>query len=107
MPNGYLWSWIFNFLVFFPEFLAFLIDGDFLYIWVHVGLWGGLGLGAFPWFAELIYITVEYPERNGKAWEYIFWSAEFWMLSVQGILWTLSLLTHALSIVPILNAIRA
>jgi len=67
LPSGYFWSWIINFFIFTVELFAWFFGGKIFLDAVTVGLWGGLILGAFPWIMEAIYITSEFPERNGGA----------------------------------------
>ena len=56
LPIGYLSSWVFNFLVFFIEWIAWLAGGEFFITWAYFGLWGGLILGMFPVLCEVLYI---------------------------------------------------
>ena len=108
LPLGYLLSWIINFVLFTIEWVAVLVNGDFYATWVYVGLWGGLTVGALPWILMLVYIFEEYPKRNsGQAWNFIFWSAEFWMILGQGSLWLISLLVHIFSVRGVWNMIKA
>ena len=82
LPIGYLAAWCINTFIFFIEMFAWWASGDFLIAWASFGLWGGFLLGAFPWVCEILYIFHEYPGKygSGKAWQFIFWSSEFWML---------------------------
>lgn len=108
LPMGYFFSWVFNFLVFTIEWIAWIVNGEFFKIWVYVGTWGGLTLGAFPWICEMVYIFHEWPERQSRsAWNYIFWSAEFWMLFMQGLLWLISFIIHIIFIGPVIRMIMA
>jgi len=63
LPTGYLCAWVFNFIIFFIEWIAWMVSGEFFLIWSQVGLWGGLILGAFPWVCEMVYIFSEWPIR--------------------------------------------
>ena len=56
LPIGYFSSWVFNFLVFFIEWIAWLAGGEFFITWAYFGLWGGLILGMFPVLCEVLYI---------------------------------------------------
>ena len=81
LPTGYLVAWIFNIILYLTELFAWMANGDFLIVWMYVGLWGGLILGFFPVACELIYIYHEWPIRqSNSSWEFIFWSAEFFMI---------------------------
>ena len=83
--------------------IAWGVGGEFYVTWAHVGLWGGLVAGAWPWICEMIYIFSEWPIReSGSAWPFIFWSAEFFMLFMQGLFWLASFILHLLA-VPILE----
>ena len=105
---GYFFSWLFNFLVFTIEWIAWLVRGEFFKIWVYVGLWGGFTLGAFPWIAEMVYIFHEWPAtQSGSAWNYIFWSAEFWMLFMQALLWIISFIIHIMFVPQVIRMIDA
>jgi hypothetical protein len=68
LPSGYFISWVVNFVVFFVELVAWWAQGDFLALWVYVGLWGGFVGGAMPWVFMLIYIADEYPRKYGTQW---------------------------------------
>jgi len=103
---GYFFSWVINFCIFTIEWIAWIANGEFFKIWVYVGLWGGFTLGAFPWICEVAYIFHEWPAtQSGSGWNYIFWSAEFWMLSGQGLLWIISFIVHILAIGPVIRMI--
>lgn len=81
-PTGYLMAWIFNLVIFLTEMFSWFEGREFFVLWIQVALWGGLILCAFPWIAMLLYIYHEWPIRqSGSAWEFIFWSGEFLMLS--------------------------
>jgi hypothetical protein len=65
-------------------------------------------LGAVPWVCEVVYIFHEWPERQSRsAWEYIFWSAEFWMLFMQGLFWLISFIIHIICVGPVIRMVDA
>ena len=108
LPIGYLSAWIINPFIFLIEIFAWWAGGEFLIIWASFGLWGGFLVAAFPWIAELIYILSEYPGKYvGARWQFIFWSAEFWMLFMQGSLWFLSFIIHAAALPSVIRMVRA
>jgi hypothetical protein len=81
LPTGYLMAWVFNILLWLTEIFAWIIRGNFLLVWVYVGLYAGLVFGYLPCVAEIIYICHEYPIRySNENWTFIFWSAEFFMI---------------------------
>jgi hypothetical protein len=95
LPTGYFASWVFNFLIFFIELFAWMARDDFLVVWIYVGTWGGLVFGMFPVGCMLIYIFSEWPIRQSNSnWEYIFWSSEFFMIFMQGLLALTSWILH-------------
>jgi hypothetical protein len=108
LPTGYFSAHVINPVLFFIELLAWWTGGEFFLLWAKVGLWGGLIIGAFPVVCEVLYIYVEYPFRqSGSEWNFIFWSAEFWMILMQGGLWLASFIVHAASIGPLYAMIKA
>jgi len=108
LPTGYLCAWVFNFLVFFIEMISWWASGDFFVTWAHVGLWGGIFLGATPWVSEIIYIFSEWPIRqSSSAWKFHFWSAEFFMIFMQGFMWLLSLILHVIYLQPLKDWVNA
>ena len=95
LPTGYLLAWIINIVIFFIEMIAWWIGGYFFYEWAVAGLWGGIFAGAVPWVCEILYIFYEWPLReSGSNWPFIFWSAEFFMIFMQGGLWLISMIVH-------------
>jgi len=81
LPIGYLMAWVFNICLYLTELFAWMANGDFLIVWMYVGLYAGLVFGYFPVAAEIIYIFSEWPIRqSGSAWSFIFWSGEFFMI---------------------------
>jgi len=95
LPTGYLLAWIINIVIFFIEMIAWWIGGMFFYEWAVAGLWGGIFAGAVPWVCEILYIFYEWPLReSGSNWPFIFWSAEFFMIFMQGGLWLISMIVH-------------
>ena len=108
LPSSYFISWIVNFVLFFPMVVAWIARDSFLVVWVYVGLYGGLVLAAVPWVFALLYITIEYPTKfSNEKWQFIAWSAEFWMLTMQGSLWIVSSVVHAWAIGPIIRMVSA
>ena len=104
LPTGYLIAWCFNGLIFLNVLIAWWVGGEYFIDWAMVALWGGGILTAAPWIAMIVYIGYEYPiRRSGEKWPFIFWSAEWFMLFIQGFLWVVSLLVH-LIMVPRLRA---
>lgn len=104
LPTGYLASWVFNTLIYLNVLIAWWVGGEYFIDWAMVGLWVGVFTGAFPWICMLVYIGYEYPVRfSGEKWQFIFWSAEWFMFFMQGLLWLVSLMVH-LIMVPRLRA---
>lgn len=88
--------------------ISWWASGEFFVIWVQVGLWGGIFFAAFPWVCEIVYIFSEWPIRqSNSAWKYIFWSAEFWMLFMQGGFWLVSMLIHLICVDSAIKSTRA
>lgn len=55
-----------------------------------------------PVVFEATYIWYEYPLRqSGMPWNYIFWTAEFFLLFMQLLLWFFSFCVHALFVGPL------
>lgn len=107
-PTAYLMAWIFNIVIFLTELFSWMEGGRFFALWVQVGLWGGLILCALPWVAILLYIYYEWPIRHSNyAWEYIFWSGEFLMLSGQGLWWLASLIVHSMFAYRVVEMVAA
>lgn len=63
LPTGYYMAYFFNNAIFLVELIAWLVSGRTFAIWVQVGLWAGMIIGALPWAAMLLYIYYEWPIR--------------------------------------------
>jgi len=75
--------------------IAWAVGGMFFVTWAYVGLWGGIFFCAIPWASEILYILYEWPLRqSNEAWKFVFYSAEFFLIFMQGTFWLVSMLIH-------------